>query len=387
MEYRLHKNFEISEIGVGCYSLGGAYGEKDVGEFKRMLVRAYGLGVNFFDTAGIYGDGERILGEAIKPFRRNVYLATKVSPMGDDQTRLSYETLKSACENSLKMLQTDYVDLYQVHFDDPTTPVPETVAGLDKLVGEGKIRAYGVCHLPQERVEEYCREGSIFSILMELNAATPQACQSLLPLCQEYSLAGIAFSVTGRGILTGKIRAGERFEKGDLRQMDPLFQRERMVSSLRIADYLAEIGQNYGKSAVQMAIAWVLAQPGIVCALTGPSRIDHLEENVGASGWEINPQDMSELEEYLYDEAQRLSLAQEVSIHNILTSPIPGDVYQAFIDLIYVIETSLQLGLVQENQIMPVFMDLFTLRNNLHQVKQETLENLQASLREMIIAD
>jgi len=387
MKYRLHKDFEISEIGVGCYALGGVYGEKDVNEFKRMLVHAYELGINFFDTAGIYGEGERILGEAVEPFRQKVYLATKVSPIGAEQTRLSYETLKSACENSLKSLRTDYVDLYQIHFDDPRTPVAETLAGLEKLVEEGKIRCYGVGHLPVERVEEYCRQGRIFSVLMELNAAAPQACQSLLPLCQEFGTAGIAFSVTGRGILTGKIRVGERFEKGDLRQIDPLFQRERMESALRIADYLAAFGKRYGKSAVQVAIAWVLAQPGIVCALTGPSRIDHLEENAAASGWEIDQQDLSRLEEFLKHESQQLSLAQANSIRNILISPLPDESSQAFIDLVYVLETSMQLGLAQESQIMPVFMELFSLRENLNQVEKTTLENIQTRLRDIVIPE
>ncbi|MBE0410403.1 MAG: aldo/keto reductase [Anaerolineales bacterium] len=387
MQYRIHKNFKISEIGVGCYALAGVYGEKDVAGFKAMLVKAYEWGVNIFDTAGIYGDGERILGEAVASFRQDVILATKVSPMGEGQTRLSYGTLNSACEESLHALKTDYIDLYQVHFDDPLTPVAETVAGLEKLVDQGKIRAYGVCHLPQERVKEYCHTGQIFSVLMELNAATPQARQNLLPMCQKYGVAAIAFSVTGRGILTGKFRESAHFEESDLRHMDPLFQRERRESALRIADYLAEMGQDYGKSAVQMAISWVLAQPGIVCALTGPSRIEHLEENIAASGWEIDQQDLSAVENFLEVESQRLSLDQEKSIQNILTNPLPDQADRAFIDLVYVLETSVQLGLVKEDQIMPVFLDLYALRDNLSQVDTDTLDNLQARLRNIILQE
>ena len=385
MEYRLHKGWKLSEVGVGCYPLGGVYGEKDVGEFKRMLVRAYELGINFFDTAGIYGDGERILGETMKPFRQKVYLATKVSLMGEDQTRLTYDTLKIACENSLKALRTDYIDLYQVHFDDPTTSVSETVAGLEKLVTQGKIRRYGVCHLPRERIKEYCQEGDLFSVLMELHVAAPQARQSLLNLCQEYDVGGIAFSVTGRGILTDKIKVGTRFKEGDLRQIDPLFQRERMESALRIASFLAELGRKCGKTAVQTAIAWVLAQPGIVSALTGPSRIDHLEENAAASGWNLDVQDLSELEVFLTQEMWRLSQEQTDSIHLILNSSLPNKPDQAFIDLVYVVETSLVLGLVQEDQILPIFIDLFDLRNNLKQVSIVKLDELKTRLKDLVI--
>jgi aryl-alcohol dehydrogenase-like predicted oxidoreductase len=295
--------------------------------------------------------------------------------------------LKLACEKSLGALQTDYIDLYQVHFDDPITPVAETVAGLEKLLEQGKIRNYGVCHLPQEQIEEYCRQGQIFSVLMELNAATPQTRHNLLPLCQEYGVAGIAFSVTGRGILTGKIRSREQFKQGDIRQIDPLFQRERMEYSLRIADYLTGLGEKYNKTAVQMAIAWVLAQPGIVCALCGPSRIDHLEENAAASGWEIDQQDLLDLENFLEEQEKRLSLDQEKSIKNLLTAPLEAEASQAFIDLIYVLETSMQLGLVQENQIMPVFLDLYALRDNLNQVDKKSLEDIQTRLRDILMKD
>jgi aryl-alcohol dehydrogenase-like predicted oxidoreductase len=384
MRYRMHRGWEISEIGVGCYAVGGVYGEKDNHEFKRMLVRAYDLGVNFFDTAAIYGDGERILGEAVKPFRQEIYLATKVTPLEKGQTRLDYRALNSACEHSLKALQTDFIDLYQVHFDDPITPVAETVASLEKLVDQGKIRSYGVCHLSEERIEEYCRAGDIFSVLMELNAATPQARESLLPLCLKYNVAAIAFSVTGRGILTGKISGEDRFEKGDIRQIDPLFQRERKEYALHIADYLTELGEDYNKSAVQMAIAWVLAQPGIVCALTGSSRIDHLEENVAASGWEIDTQDLDAFEKFLEDVTQRLASDQEESINRILNSSLPDEASQAFIDLLYVIETSLQMGLVQESQIMPVFLELYTLRDDLKQVDTETFKDLQGRLKDVL---
>ena len=206
MEYRKHADFTLSEIGVGCYALSGVYGPKDVDEFKRMLNRAYELGVNFFDTAEAYGDAEQVLGQAVKPYRQEIYVATKVGVKKGVKANLSAEYIRSACEQSLQNLQTDYIDLYQVHFDDPHTPIEETVGAFEELVGKGKIRRYGVGHLPAERMETYCEVGKPFSALMELSAAARYSLKELLPLCRKHGLGTIAFSATGRGLLTGKYK-------------------------------------------------------------------------------------------------------------------------------------------------------------------------------------
>jgi len=191
MKYRKHNDFNVSEVGVGCYALSGVYGGKDVKEFMRMLNRAYELGVNFFDTADVYGDAEQILGEVVKPYRHDFYIATKMGMTGDVKPNLSTKYVKSACEKSLERLQTDYIDLYQLHFDDPNTPVGE-----------------------------------------------------------KYGMASIGFSATGRGLLTGRFQKGKKFEPGDIRNLDPLFQRESFQSSLRVGEKLAKVGRSYGKTPV-----------------------------------------------------------------------------------------------------------------------------------------
>jgi len=142
VKYRKYKDFTVSEVGIGCYALSGVYGAKDVKKFKQMLNHAYELGINFFDTADAYGDAERILGEAIKPYRKDVYIATKVGIKEGLKPTLSGKYVKTACEKSLERLQTDHIDLYQVHFDDPDTPVEETVGVLEELVSDGKIGHY-----------------------------------------------------------------------------------------------------------------------------------------------------------------------------------------------------------------------------------------------------
>ena len=311
-KYRKHKDFTLSEVGIGCYALSGVYGKKDVEEFKQMLNYAHDLGINFFDTADAYGDAERILGEVIKPYRKDIYIATKVGIKKNVKPSLSGKYVKAACEKSLKRLQTNHIDLYRVHFDDPDTPVEETVGVLEELVSDGKIRYYGVGHLPIERVETYCKIGNVFSVLMELSAVARNSREKLLPLCRTYGVGAIAFGVTGRGLLTGRFQKRKVFEPGDIRNMDPLFQRERFQSGLRVAEKLAKVGRGYGKTPAQVAIAWVLSQPEVICAFTGPSTIGHLEENIGGSGWLLSLEDLKDLELFFKQEDVWLEREQKI---------------------------------------------------------------------------
>jgi aryl-alcohol dehydrogenase-like predicted oxidoreductase len=385
VRYRKHKNLNISEIGIGCYSLSGVYGKKDIDEFKKMIVRAYELGVNFFDTAEAYGNAEQILGEVVEPFRKNIHIATKVGVKEGIRPNLSKEYIKKACEESLRNLKTDYIDLYQIHFDDPERKIEEIISTLEELVKEGKIIYYGVGHLPKERVEEFCNKGNIFSILMELSAVSYDSREKLLPLCEKYDVGGIAFSTTGRGILTGKINKETKFEPNDIRNMDPLFQREKFESGLRVCEKFKEIGGKYGKTSSQIAIAWVLSQPKIICALTGPSKISHLEENLKASDFSISKEDLEDIEKFLKEENDRLKFEQKLSVKNILLNLLPDDPNKAFVDLVYAIETSILLGLISEEKILSNFYELFEIRKSLDDKNSlKKLKNIQVKIKNLI---
>ncbi|MGV9102769.1 MAG: aldo/keto reductase [Candidatus Thorarchaeota archaeon] len=383
MQYRKHNSLELSEIGIGCYALNGAYGFVDVQRFKKMIQHAYEMGVNFFDTAEGYGEGEKILGKAINSFREDVHIATKVGVREGIKPNLSESYIRKACDRSLKQLDTDYIDLYQVHFHDPATPVEQTIGTLDSLVREGKIRHYGVGHLPRHQVTKYCGKGTPFSILMELSAVTRTSREELLPLCKTYDVAGIAFSTTGRGILTGKYGSHTEFEPGDMRNVDPLFQRARLESALRIKESFKQLAQGYGATSVQMAIAWVLAQDGIVCALTGTSKIEHLEENLGASGLRIKRTDLNELEKIFTEEDKWLVKEEEQIIKSILSNPLPNDPQQAFTDLVYVLETSIDLELLNEETVHSTFMELWPLKQKLDQSIQPKLVAIQKKLKDL----
>jgi aryl-alcohol dehydrogenase-like predicted oxidoreductase len=384
MDFRTYHNLTLSEIGFGCYGLSGAYGSIDLESYKRTFLRAYELGVNFFDTAEGYGNAEQFLGDIVKPFRNEIHIATKVGVKDGFKPNLSLEYIQTACENSLKVLQTDYLDLYQIHFDDPTTPVEETINALELLVRQGKIRYYGLGHLPLPRIQAYIESGDPFSMLTELSPVARTALNDILPVCQALGVGVIAFSVTGRGLLTGKINAETTFEANDIRNMDPLFQHESFRSGLRVEKKLSEIGKRYGKTSAQVAIAWVLAQPGVICALTGPSTIPHLEENLGSSGWNFTNDDYRDLDIFLAEESDRLLEAQRATIGQLLSLEITDKPQQAFTDLIYVVETAVTLNLVAENEIMPLFMELFGLRENLDQNAVVALERIRKRLKETI---
>jgi len=384
MNYCKHKDFTVSEIGVGCYSLSGVYGKKDINEFRNMINRAYELGVNFFDTAEAYGNAEEILGEIVKPYRKNVYIATKVGIKEGMVPNLSEDYIKHACVDSLNHLKTDYIDLYQIHFDDPNTPVENTINALENLKKEGKIRQYGVGHLPADRVKRYFKIGSPFSLLMELSAVAREARERLLPLCKEYNVGAIAFSTTGRGILTGRFQKGKQFEAQDLRNIDPLFQYERYESALRVTEEFVRIGEKYGKTSAQVAINWVLSQTNVICALTGPSTIPHLEENIGASGWSISKDDLVELEIFFSKEDVSLRDTQKKTLERILQSALPEEPFKAFTDLVYAIETAILLDLTTEKDIMPVYQTLLGIYRNLNETTKESLESVQLELKKII---
>jgi aryl-alcohol dehydrogenase-like predicted oxidoreductase len=348
-----------------------------------VIRHAYDLGVNFFDVADIYGPAEEILGRAVAPFREQVWIATKVGWGTEGKPDCSSGHILASCEKSLERLETDYIDLYQIHFSDPETPVDETVNALEKIKTEGKIRHYGVGHIQPERMETYFNAGTVFSAMMEFSAVARSAREKKLPLCQENDVAVIAFSVTGRGLLTGKIKPGHTFEEGDIRRIDPLFQRERFASGLRVVERFRVLGQKYRKTPIQTAIAWVLAQPSVVCALTGTLTIPHLEENLGASGWSLASEDLDELGKFFANDDRQLQDEQMRSVHSILSQELSPE--SAFTDLVYVLEVLVEAGVASEEEVMPVFKQLLPFRNQRDLEAMGFMEQIHSEIRDRFL--
>ncbi len=384
MNYKKYKHMEISQVGMGCYALSGAYGDTDPRAYKKVLEYAFELGVNYFDTAQSYGKiAERTLGEVIKPFREEVCISTKIGMKDGIIPSLSYDHVVKACHRSLETLGTDYIDFYLVHYADPNTPVQETVNALEDLKGDGKIIEYGLSHLSVEDVQDYIRKGDPGMAMMELSAVARTSRNELLPIYVKNNIGSAAFSVTGRGVLSGNYGKECVFQKGDIRSMDPLFHPSQLESALRVVERLKELGRKYDKTPVQTAMGWVLSQPGIVTALTGPSRKEHLEENVGASGWSINKEDLVALDEFFKDEDEYLAREEPLVIKEILTKPLPEDTSAALSDLVYSLECAVTNDIATEKEVLPIFYSLLELRNS-GKLTSDKLTEIQSSIRQIL---
>lgn len=349
-------------LGLGCYSLAGVYGPRDPQEFTRTLGRALDLGITLFDTADQYGNAEEILGRALATVRQRVVISTKVGLTEGAKTNLSAAHVKRSCEASLRRLSTDWIDIYYVHYDDPSTPVTETVSALADLRRAGKIRGWGVGHLPPSRVAEYVEAGGLSSMMMELSCVARDSYQALQPMAARSGAGITAFSVTGRGLLTGRIGPDHVFAVGDIRRVDPLFQRARFRSGLRVAGELARIGHQCGRTPVQVAIGWAQAQPQVTAILTGATRPEHLQENWEGAARPLAPESLAQLNAFLAQEGLRMEGERFRAIDDILgDAPVP-DSAQALSDLVYVMEELILLGRAQEQAVMPIFRELWSLR-------------------------
>lgn len=380
MKKKILYNLPLSPLGMGCYGIGGAYGIKDEYLMREILQLAYQLGVRYFDTADQYGNAEEILGQAVQPFRQKITIASKVGLGKNNQPDLSREHIISSCENSLMRLKTDYLDLYQVHYDDPDTPISETIATLELLKKEGKIRYYGIGHLPREVSKGYLAKGNISTIMAEMNAATTQRYRELHPLQSEYNFGIIPFSITGRGLLTGKIDQNTQFDAQDIRRHDPFFNRAKLQSGLRIVDKLKELGQECGKSPVQMAIGWVLAQEGVLTALTGPTKKDHLRENLKIMNWKMEESLITELNLFLEVEEKRLASRVNEEINTILSSKLDPNLEQAVADLIYVMENLAERGKLDSKEIISYYQKVMKIYKS-NDVKTQHLVEVQQALQ------
>lgn len=353
----------ISSLGYGCYGLSGAYGAKlTESEMIKVLQKAYELGIKYFDTSSSYASTEEVLGKATESFRHEITIASKVGLTKDNMTNLSRKFVKSSCESSLKKLKTDYIDIYQIHFHDPNTPIQETLEALEELKREGKIRYCGIGHLPVEKTIEYLGYGNISFVLAEMSPVNTFRYKELNCLKNNYDFNIIAFSITGRGLLSGTISSDTKFLDTDIRNMDPLFKRARMTSALRIAEKLKEIGIRHGKTPAQVAISWTIENPSVIVGLTGPTKIEHLEENSVALNWSLDKAEIEEINQFVEKEEYTLKKELYEEINNILTSS--NDFEQSYTDLIYVLEHCIENRFMKYEDGVDIYMKIMKIKNS-----------------------
>jgi aryl-alcohol dehydrogenase-like predicted oxidoreductase len=295
--------FQVGAIGLGCMPMTWAYRESDRDDERSLATirRALDLGVTLFDTADAYGPytNELLVGRALHGRRDEVVIATKVGLIAHPELGMLRngrpEHIRKACEASLRRLQVDCIDLYQLHRVDPNVPLEESWGTMADLVREGKVRALG---LSEVSVDELSRAMSLFpvtTVQSELSLWTRDYLRTVVPWCAEYGVGFLAFAPLGRGYLTGRLSSETAFEARDFRARNPRFTAEAMAANKPIVEAVARVARRHKATPAQVALAWVLAVAEHVVPIPGTTRPGHVEENVAAVDLTLDPRDLDEL--------------------------------------------------------------------------------------------
>jgi aryl-alcohol dehydrogenase-like predicted oxidoreductase len=295
MKIRRLCGVDMPAMGLGCMNLSHAYGSPpDKVAATHLLHRAYDLGVRHFDTAALYGFGanETLLGEALKPFRSDIFLASKCGMTGVDGKRVidgRPETLVATLDAALKRLQTEHIDLYYLHRWDKDVPIEESVGALSRMVESGKIGAIGLSEVSATTLRKAHAVHPIAAVQTEYSLWTRNAEIAVLDTCKELDTAFVAFSPVARGFLTGAVSDIGSFAEKDIRRNMPRFMEPNFSTNRQRLSEFSGLADTAGCSMAQLALAWLLAQGDHILPIPGTTSCAHLEENLGAVELTISP--------------------------------------------------------------------------------------------------
>jgi aryl-alcohol dehydrogenase-like predicted oxidoreductase len=295
----------VGAVGLGCMGMSWVYGgERIERESLDVIRRALDLGSTLLDTADVYGPftNEELVGRAIAGRREDAVVATKCGLIVEDVASVALRRdgtpthIHSACEASLDRLGVDVIDLFYLHRVDPDVPVEESVGAMGELVEAGKVRAIGLSEVTLDELTRAQAVHPLAAVQMELSLWTRDPLREILPWCEEHDVSFVAYAPLGRGFLTGAITTADSLDDEDWRRQLPRFDQEALDANRGIVEVVRAIAERQGATPGQVSIAWVLAQSSRTIAIPGTRRIAYLEENVGAAGLRLEPEDLAALD-------------------------------------------------------------------------------------------
>lgn len=299
-----NSGLEVSALGLGCMGMSFGYGQPgDKNEMIALIRKAVESGVNFFDTAQIYGPftNEELVGEALAPFRKDVVIATKFGFHFENGKSIGLnsrpEYIKQTVEDSLKRLNIETIDLLYQHRVDPNVPIEDVAGTVKELIQEGKVKHFGLSEAGVQTIRRAHAVQPVTALQSEYSLFWREPEAEIMPTLEELGIGFVPFSPLGKGFLTGKISADTVFESNDFRNSVPRFDLENRKANQPLVDLVAEIAAQKQATPAQIALAWILAQKPWIVPIPGTTRLDRFNENIGAVVVELTSDDLKEIEE------------------------------------------------------------------------------------------